>query len=214
MSIAGAQMYSDWLHSCCLWTLPMVMFWCTSAKIFNLTPCGWLLGSFCTLPYRMCPSPFLWSACFYFVIDGRMQPLWGTSDAYLVIWNLYHAWLMLQHFDVIVLCVRAQCADLHGWFSFILLTKHHSRLIYFFFVCNYNSLVRSFGSQLSSEFFTGLLLVLLYVFYLHSCGLSTTFMRRSVICFASQNNFFWGKSFVPYQYSKIVFTLFPISFVI
>ena len=99
---------------------------------------------------------------------------------------------MLQHFDVIVLCVRAQCADLHGWFSFILLTKHHSRLIYFF-VCNYNSLVRSFGSQLSSEFFTGLLLVLLYVFYLHSCGLSTTFMRRSVICFASQNNFFEGK---------------------
>ena len=101
-----------------------------------------------------------------------------------------------------------------AWMVFIHFAhEHHSRLIYFF-VCNYNSLVRSFGSQLSSEFFTGLLLVLLYVFYLHSCGLSTTFMRRSVICFASQNNFFWGKSFVPYQYSEIVFTLFPISFVI
>ena len=120
---------------------------------------------------------------------------------------------MLQHFDVIVLYVRAQCADLHGWFSFILLTKHHSRLIYFF-VCNYNSLVRSFGSQLSFEFFTGLLLVLLYVFLPTLVWSFNHIHEEECYLLCIQKQFFWGKSFVPYQYSKIVFTLFPISFVI
>ena len=97
-----------------------------------------------------------------------------------------------------------------AWMVFIHFAhKHHSKLI-IFFVCNYKSLMRSFGSQLSSEFFTGLLPVLLYVCYLHSCGLSTTFMWRCVICFAPQYIFGGGGKFCTFPiFQNFFFDIIP-----
>ena len=84
------------------------------SQILDPTQYGWLLGSFCTLSYGMCPLPFPRAACMDFLMGGHIQPQWVPNSADHVTLNLSHAWLILWHFDVLPISKHRICV--HGYY--------------------------------------------------------------------------------------------------